>query len=343
MNSQNYAELTGPDVWLGPDIQNDDDWNRELGPDSIADLDAALRHAQKAGVEIPFGKEDFPLTAMADELEKIVAEVRNGRGFSIIRGIPRERYSDRECEIIYWGIGAYIGQPISQNARGHLLGHVIDEGRVFQDPMARGYQTARRMDFHNDLMPVDVLGLFCLRQAKSGGESHLVSSLTVHNVLRRERPDVLDVLYRSFYLDWRGEEPEGHQPWYSIPMFSAEAGKISSRFCNRDYYQSCERFGKEYCLTDEQNEALDIVQDIANRPELRVTMRFEGGDIQLLNNHVTMHGRNDFEDYDDPKLQRHLLRMWICLPDDQRRPLSPAIDSRYEVVKQGGIPVRDVA
>jgi hypothetical protein len=37
------------------------------------------------------------------------------------------------------------------------------------------------------------------------------------------------------------------------------------------------------------------------------------------------------------------LRMWIGLPEDQRRPLSSAIDGRYALVKSGGIPIKEVA
>ncbi|MBT7571162.1 MAG: TauD/TfdA family dioxygenase [Rhodospirillaceae bacterium] len=344
MTEQISAEITDPGAWLGPDIQaGDEDWIRHLSAEALADLDAALRHVQKAGLQIPFGKEDFPLNACAAELAALLPEVQNGLGFRVLRGIPRDKYSDAECELLYWGIGVHIGSPVSQNDRGHLLGHVLDEDRSYDDPSARGYQTAQRMDFHCDLLPVDVLGLFCLHQAKSGGESHLVSSLTVHNVLRRERPDLLDVTYQPFHLDWRDEEPDGEQPWYAIPMFSAADGQVTSRFTSRQYLQSCERFGTEYTITDAQTECLDLVQQIANRPELQVSFRLQEGDIQLVNNHTTMHARDAFEDYDDPALKRHLLRMWIALSNDMRRPLSPELDCRYKWVEAGGIPLKESA
>ncbi|MBT6858234.1 MAG: TauD/TfdA family dioxygenase [Rhodospirillaceae bacterium] len=344
MTEQISAEITDPGAWLGPDIQGgDEDWIHHLSAAALADLDAALRHVQKAGLQIPFGKEDFPLNTCAAELAALLPEVQNGLGFRVLRGIPRDKYSDAECELLYWGIGVHIGSPVSQNDRGHLLGHVLDEDRSYDDPSARGYQTAQRMDFHCDLLPVDVLGLFCLHQAKSGGESHLVSSLTVHNVLRRERPDLLDVTYQPFHLDWRDEEPDGEQPWYAIPMFSAADGQVTSRFTSRQYLQSCERFGAEYTITDAQTECLDLVQQIANRPELQVSFRLQEGDIQLVNNHTTMHARDAFEDYDDPALKRHLLRMWIALSNDMRRPLSPELDCRYKWVEAGGIPLKESA
>jgi len=340
MLDQIRSEITSSGAWYGPDLQGDNSWIYQLSESAVSDIDSALQHAENLGVEVPFDKQSFPIGGFADDLGEILDEVGSGRGFCVIRGVPRHRYTDAQCEIIYWGIGVHIGRPVSQNGRGHVLGHVLDEGRSYDDPNARGYQTAQKMDFHCDLLPVDVLGLFCLRQAKSGGLSHLVSSLTIHNVLRQERPDLLDVTYQLFYLDWRGEEPEGERPWYSIPMYSVEDRRVTSRFVSRQYYESCERFGTEYALTEKQREVLDLVQEIANRPELRVSMLLEEGDIQLVNNHTTMHARDAFEDHDDPDLKRHLLRMWIALPDSNRRPLSSALDSRYKWVEAGGIPIK---
>ena len=128
----------------------------------------------------------------------------------------------------------HLGKPVSQNARGHRLGHVRDEGRILADPDARAYQTRSRMDFHTDLLPVDVLGLFCLRTAKSGGESKVVSALTIHNVLREERPDLLEALYDVFHVDWRGEEPAGEAPWFAVPMFSDRDGRVTTRIMQPD-------------------------------------------------------------------------------------------------------------
>ncbi|MDH5535182.1 MAG: TauD/TfdA family dioxygenase [Betaproteobacteria bacterium] len=332
--------VTGPGAWLGPEIQNDTSWIYRLNDPAVEEIDAALARAQRSRLSIPFAKDQFPLPRLAAALDRILDEVENGRGLVLVRGIPRERYTDEECELIYWGLGVHLGNPVSQNTRGHRLGHVRDEGRVYADPNARGYQTSQRMDFHCDQLPVDVLGLFCLRTAKSGGASKVVSALTVHNVLREERPDLLEVLYGRFHVDWRGEEPDGVQPWYAVPMFSADDGKVTARIVSRPYYESAARFGEQYKPAAIQLEAIDKVQEIANRPELMLTMDFQEGDIQLLNNHTTMHAREAFVDFDEPGRQRHLLRMWIAVDDKRRRPLSDALAERYEWVRRGGIPVK---
>lgn len=334
--------ITDPGAWIGPKIQHDDGWIYRVDAAAVNEIEAALVHVKRLGVRIPFAAGAFPLPRFSAELDRVLEEVENGRGFTLVRGIPRDRYTDEECELIYWGLGVYLGNPVSQNARGHLLGHVRDEGRIQADPNARAYQTNERMDFHTDMLPVDVLGLFCLRTAKSGGASKLVSALTIHNVLRDERPDLLEALYGAFHVDWRGEEPAGEKPWFTLPMFSERDGRVTTRINSLPYYDSAARHGKQYGPTATQREALERVQEIANRPGLMLSMDFQEGDIQLINNHILLHAREGYEDYPEPGRERHLLRMWLAVDDERRRPLSDALASRYRWVREGGIPVKTV-
>jgi hypothetical protein len=331
--------ITGPAVWKGPDIA-DPTWIHWLDDAAVAEIDAALAQVQERGLSIPFGKDDFPLPGLVGFLEGIPRALDRGPGFALVRGLPRENYTDEQCELIYWGIGMHLGTPISQNSRGHLLGHVRDEGKTFDDPNARAYQTRAKLDFHADQLPVDILGLFCVRTAKSGGASTLVSAHTIHNVLLEERPDLLEVLYQNFTLDWRGEQPPGEDGWYLSPMFSEAGGLVTSRFTSRAYFKSVTRYDPSFALTPEQSEALDFVQELANRDDLRLAMDFQPGDMQFLNNHVLLHAREEYQDYDEPERKRHLLRMWIAYPPERRRPLSPLLAERYRVVEAGGIPVR---
>ena len=336
-------QLTGPGVWYGPDIQDDPSWSLQLDGDDVTEIDAALAAVKAAGLPIPFPASDFPLPTLTGKIDALVDFVSNDKGLTLVRGLPRERYSDADCELIYWGIGVHIGTPVSQNRRGHILGHVRDEGRSIDDPSARPYQTASKMDFHCDLMPVDVLGLFCARAAKSGGESYVVSAQTVHNVILAERPDYLEALYQPFNVDWADEQPAGNQPWYTMPMFSVRDGKITSRITSRRFVQMVTRHGDNLAASQIQLDAIDFAQQVAQRPELRLAMRLAEGDMQFLSNHTTLHGRSAFEDTEVADRQRHLLRMWIALDDSKRRSLSPLLDERYSWVEQGGIPQKEAA
>lgn len=330
-------------AWVGPEIQNSNEWLLHLSETELQEIDDALKNIKKNDIKIPFNKEDFVLPTLSKKIYSLYDILENQLGFVLVRGIDRDKYTDEECELIYWGIGIHLGKPVSQNTRGHLLGHVTDEGKSISDPTTRMYQTKLKMDFHSDQLPVDVVGLFCQRKAKKGGASYLVSALTIHNVLRKERPDLIEVLHQPFNLDWRGENPEGEQPWYTCPMFSYHDGKLTSRITSRAFFESVVRHGDHLALTDLQREALDVVQEISERESLRLSMGFQQGDIQFINNHQILHAREDYEDYDDPKLKRHLLRMWISFPAEHRRSLAPELMERYSYVERGGIPKRAVA
>jgi hypothetical protein len=328
-------------AWRGEELERDPHWIHHVGPTEIDEINAALQYLHTKGTVIPFEASDFVAPATAAFLHRVADTLDHGCGAALIRGLPRERYSAADCELICWGLGIQLGHPISQNSQGHRLGHVRDQGKSINDPNVRVYQTRDKLDFHADQLPVDVLGLFCVHPARAGGESKIVSATAIHDVVLTERPDLLEVLYQPFNLDWRGEEPPGAEPWYRVPMYSEADGWVTSRFTSLAYFRSTARFGEEYTLTPAQSEALDLVQDIAGRPEMRLTVRFEAGDIQLLNNHVTLHAREAFEDHPEPERKRHLLRMWLAYPPERRRPLSPLLAKRYELVEAGGIPARN--
>jgi hypothetical protein len=59
------------------------------------------------------------------------------------------------------------------------------------------------------------------------------------------------------------------------------------------------------------------------------------GDILLLNNWVTLHRRTAFEDDDDPAKRRHLLRLWLAMPNS--RPISPLFLENYGATAAGAV------
>jgi hypothetical protein len=328
----------GPNVWNGHEIEEDPSWIIRLEPGMVEELEDLVRST--SNLERPFEAEDFPFDRCSAVIEHVVSLLSHGPGLALVRGLPRERFTDAECERIYWAFGMHLGNPVRQNSAGDRLGHVRDTGKSIDDPNIRVYQTNIKLDYHADQLPVDVLGLFCLRVAMRGGASKIVSASTIHNVVAQERPDLLEVLYEPFNVDWRGEEADGDQPWYQMPMFSVADGKLASRFASLAYFRSVDRFGPEFAVRPVQMEALEFVQAVANRPGMAMSMMFEEGDMQFLNNHVMLHAREAFEDDPDPAMRRHLLRMWISYRPENRQPLSPLLAERYRYVEAGGMPIK---
>ena len=241
----------------------------------------------------------------------------NGRGFVLIKALPVERWTIREAAIAFLVIGVHLGRLRMQNAEGHLIGHVKDLGRSSNDPNTRIYQTRERQTHHTD--SCDVVGLLCLRPAKSGGLSNLVSSTTIFNEMRRRRPDLLRVLLDPIETDRRGEVPEGSKPYFTIPVFNWHEGLLSAIY-QRQYIESARRFPGVAPLSPLQIQALDLLDELANDPKLNLMMELQPGDIQLVHNHTILHDRTAFEDFPEPQRKRHLLRLWLAPPSARRLP-----------------------
>ena len=310
MRELELEEFVTRAAWLGRDIQDGEDWVYRLGAEEIAEIDAALRHLQSTGRQIPdFGKRDFPLKRFARTLRLLQTEIENGLGVTLIRGLPRDRYTVEEMGLIYWGIGAHFGRAVAQNAQGDVLGHVRDMGRdQYKDMHARGYQTANLLPFHND--SCDIVGLCCLETAKSGGLSTVASSVAVYNALVRSRPDLVKILGQPFYADRRGEESAGQKPYYVTPIFIWHKGRMFNRF-NRTFIDSAQRFDEVPRLTPLQIEALDTVATLCRDPAFRLDMKLERGDMQFVNNYSILHSRTAYEDNAEESKKRHLLRLWL--------------------------------
>jgi SAM-dependent methyltransferase len=213
--------------------------------------------------------------------------------------------------------------PVSQNGKGHILGHVKDLGdKSFDKPTDRGYQTHDKLPFHSD--SCDVVGLLCLHHAKRGGASTVVSTVRIYNEMLKRAPELVRALAEPIYRDRRGEIPEGGKPHYPLPVLNWCDGYLSI-FWQGGYIRSAQRFEALPRHSPDLLAALDMFGSLAR--ELAFHMDFQRGDIQFLNNHVTVHSRTEYEDFDEAERKRHLLRLWLATPDG--RPLPPAIFERY--------------
>ena len=330
---------SGAAVWYGRDLQQRSDWIRGFSAAELAELDAAVRAFKAGGTPLAeISPAAFPLPALGATLAAILDELLEGRGFAMLRGFPVERYSREEQAIAYMGIGSWFGKARSQNAKGHLLGHVKDLGLDIKDPKVRYYQTNRRLEYHTD--SVDVVGLLCLKTAKSGGESYIASSMTLYNEVLARRPDLVPALFEPYPTDRRGEVPEGMKPWFDMPIYHRHAGRLSCIYV-RQYIESAQaHFPQASRLSRAQVEAMDLLDELVNDPQIHLSMAFLPGDMQFLHNHQILHSRNDFENWPEAERHRHLLRLWLA--PAAARPLPAIFAPRYGSVvpgERGGIVV----
>ena len=324
--------VSGPGVWYGRELQGRSDWIREFAAAELAELDAAVRAFKAGGTPLEeISPATFVLPTLGATLAGILFELLSGRGFIMLRGFPVARYSREEQAIAYLGIGSHLGAARSQNAKGHLLGHVKDLGLDIKDPRVRYYQTSRKLEYHTD--SVDLVGLLCLKTAKAGGESFIASSMTLYNEILARRPDLLPALFEPYATDRRGEVPEGMQPWFDIPVYHHHAGHLSCIYV-RQYIESAQQhFAQARRLTRAQIEAMDLLDALLNDPSLHLSMAFLPGDMQFLHNHQILHSRNDFENWPEPARHRHLLRLWLA--PGEGRALPEVFAPRYGSSKAG--------
>jgi hypothetical protein len=311
--------ITGPKAWRGDDLTSDPTWIVTLSGPEVADLEQALAAARATGRPLAeIGRAQFPLTVLRPRLEHVLREVQDGRGFVVLRGIPVARHSADDVGLMFWGMGRYLGRPLYQNPAGDLLGHVYDQGRTYGNIDVRGYETNAYLPYHTDAG--DMVGLLCLRRAVKGGLSSIVSSVTAHNEIATNHPEYLGLLYNGYYYIRREaaltERAVSERP---IPVFGCQDGVVSCRYIRNQINAGAVKRGVP--LTSLEQAAIDYLDEQTRRPDLRLDMDLEPGDIQFINNYTVLHSRTEFVDGAEPHQKRHMLRLWLKFPT--RWPLAP--------------------
>ncbi|MEQ9491702.1 MAG: TauD/TfdA family dioxygenase [Alphaproteobacteria bacterium] len=305
-----FADPSPDALWKGADFSSKDDVAIDLDRDAVAACLPDIRALAAAGREaVSVERHEAPMTALAGQLATVRDTVLNGRGLVILRGFPVDALSQTEIEIFYWAVGLHLGLPVSQSVMGDRLGHVIDvSGR---DSNARAYRNSNELTPHTD--PADVLAFLCLKPAKSGGVSYFASSHTVHEEIRKTRPDLLERLYRGYRWHRFGEQPDGFDPItpHRVPVFSERDGLLSCRVV-RQYIEIAADEYPELGFDDLDREALDLFDALAVRKDIGFEFTLASGEAVIANNFTVLHSRTAFDDYDDPALKRHLLRLWIA-------------------------------
>ncbi|MGB6104314.1 MAG: TauD/TfdA family dioxygenase [Pusillimonas sp.] len=324
-----------PKGWLASDLDKDRTWIYQLSAEQIEALEHALQHALKLKKSmLQMSPEDFPIApAVWRTLKTALDTVQTGVGFRLLRGFPVHKYTEDELRTFYWGIGLHIGVPRSQGKHSHFMSEVRDAGGVYRGATGRGYNTSARLDFHAD--STDIVGLLVVRTAKAGGSSLLASSISAHNRMLKNRPDLLEVLYQPFTFSRQGEEAPEEAPHYQAPVFGMEQGRFMCRHIRNHINSAQMAFPEIPRLTEKQIEALDELDAILASPELCFSMEFQPGDMQFINNHIVLHARTEYEDHEESEKKRLLFRLWMSHAGSQ--PLPPIFADGYKDQHAGAV------
>ena len=305
--------IGGPVAWQGETLLQQRDWIRPLDDSDLQEIDDALQGVKARGLDwAAITRDDFPLPSLSEALAETADELEDGRGVVKLTGIPVERYEEEDLRRILFGRSWYLGTPVQQNGGRGLM-------RAIRDSGGQRVDSSGSLRWHNDR--TDVVGLLCVRRAKEGGISRIVSAVAIHDALLARRPDLLALLYEDYYRNTTGDEvgAELDTPYYPLPVFAQRDGFFTSHF-SRTYIEQAQRIPEVPRLSDAQIEALDVLIDLAE--ELCFEMPLEPGDFQLLNNHVIYHSRTAFTDAAADGLDRLLLRVWLSMPNSRPLPES---------------------
>jgi len=318
--------IDGPSVWRGAELRQRGDWLGHFGPTDVAEIEAAVQSVGSRGVPLfEITAEDFPLPSLGRRMAAIARVLEGGRGFAVLRGLPIARYDIDTARRIIWGLATHLGIPEPQDGKGSLMHSVTDTGKEVEvNASNRGYETDDELKFHND--GGDVFMLLCLRTAVSGGVSKLVSVGALFNEVLRRRPDLAAVLQEPFHFDARSQNPLGIRV-QSVPIFNYHAGHVSALY-KRRHITLAQRFPEVPRLTALQVQALDLLDELCNDPDMHLSFAMEPGDIQIGNNYSILHSRTKYNDHPEPARKRHLLRVWLSLRDG--RPLPEVFEKTRE-------------
>jgi len=315
-----FMGIDSPAAWRVADLAADTSWIFAIDEAARAQVLRAMDAAHDPDKPLfDYTREDFDLGPAWDVIAAAIAEAHHGRGFALVRGMPRAGLGEAQFELMNWAVGLHAGVARPQGLESQYISPVRDAGTDYRAANGRGYSSNAQLDFHAD--GADLVTLACYNKARSGGQSMVSSSVSAREELIKLRPDLAEVAHQDFHFSRQHEQAPDEEPFYGQPLFDIEDGRVFGKW-NRNRVQSAQKLDGVPPLTPAQRETMDVLDQILRRTDLMFTMHLEPGDLQILNNHVMLHSRTEFVDFDAPVDKRLLSRLWLAPPDSVRLPES---------------------
>ncbi|MBP52439.1 MAG: hypothetical protein CMI27_04775 [Opitutae bacterium] len=261
--------------------------------------------------------------------ESIRKELEENSGMILLKNFSQESVP---TDPISWFLefSRHIGTPVSQSEKGEFILSIRNLGFEIDDPRTRGPNTNRKLGFHTDRC--DVIGFLCLQEAKKGGENQVVKSQEVEAIIRVERPDLHQTLCLPFPYKRHVVDQGNPLPFCMQPVFSWKKNYFACSYLRvlidrADADPECPK------LSAIQKEAINFFDEVCGRKEIQDRFTLSRGDLLFLNNWTTLHRRTSFEDWEEPGRKRHLLRVWLSMPNS--RPLDESFRPNFGAVEAG--------
>ena len=316
--STSFARVDDPAAWTSAEVGGKAGLLRQLTPEELAAADRFFEEMSDRQAESITADEltDPALVALAAEVRHAIMA---GRGAIVLSGIDVEACGLEGFKRLYWAIGTHIGHGVEQSHRRDRIGFVQKEEN---NPTGRGYLMDVELRPHTDFH--EVLSLSCVRASATGGESGLVSSLGIHNIILDERPDLLEPLYEGFYHESAG----GVVSDAKVPIFATVDGKTSCYYHPLFMHRAAKLMGVD--LPAPLAEAMAYMGEVSQRSDVRAFFMLAPGEMMFWHNFTQLHSREGFNDTPDHK--RLLLRLWINV--ENGRPMPAVFHSRAKYMDE---------
>lgn len=305
--------LAGSLVWKADDLAAEN-WFFKLDSKCLSEIRDVVAHLQRHAVStetLTPGAFDMP------HCQAVMQTVRDrliiGPGFALVDRLPLDILSKDEAKAVYWLLSSMVCRPVAQKLDGTMMYDVHDTGaKAEAGSGVRPDKTNIDLTFHNDNsynnpMP-DFVALLCLRPAKSGGVSRLMSFETAYNALLERHKEALARLFEPFVFDRQKEHFDDDPPTISEPILVNNGG-LRARLGIHQVRNGYKMLNQE--MDGRTAGALAALEDVFNDSSLQLHFTMEAGQFQFVNNLVIGHSRTQFEDFEALQDRRHLVRLWL--------------------------------
>ena len=314
---QPWSELTTK-AWTSGSLSGDAVMFR-FSAAAAASLRAALTDRRTSDSPAP------PVPVLAAEIEDLRDQIEGRVGFALLD--PVSGIDDLEQRrAAAWLIGSMLGEPVVQNVAGDRVVSVYDRDRTRRmGDGARYHQTREGGSLHTDNVNLlerwDYLAMTCVAPAMTGGESLLVSGLSVYEMIRREAPQAIEILCADFWWERRGIS----ETLFRAPIISFNRCREPEFRYLRPYLVSAHETAGEP-LTEAQLWAIDTLDSVLESSALQFRHKLQSGQTLIINDNQMFHGRTCFSDHfdgityqpgkdaGDKPFNRFFDRVWITRP-----------------------------
>jgi alpha-ketoglutarate-dependent taurine dioxygenase len=306
--------IAGRSAWTRVDVR-ENDYRVTLSDTAQGELIDAARLLRRQPVPLLALRPDsFEMPACRAAMAEVRSILTEGIRFALLARLPMEELSAEEAKALYWMLSSMLARPVAQKLDGTIVYDVHDTGQqALPGSGIRPDKTNIDLQFHNDnaynaTMPVFV-GLLCVRPAKEGGMSRVMSFYTAHNALRERHADVLPRLYQPFWFDRQREFHPGEAPTFSAPLFVRDGDRLSARLSLHQIRGGYTLRGET--MDNETAAAVEAIKRVFADPSLQFDFHLQAGEMQFVANREIGHSRTEFHDHDEAERRRLLIRLWL--------------------------------